>query len=226
MKALGMIAKDNKSSNRVEYYRLMTFLEILSILLYGFVFLFLLKDSQELVVDRVLTLFIATMAFFSTFLEIEGKIIQYLSLISFYAFTAQILLCNFLNEYSFYHFISLLIAFQAISIACGGIRVSRAYLICFGVIGILGVAFQTDMDYINKFLLCGSIAILSILLFIVIYAKNSFEQKLKFKEEFLRTLVSKTEEGILITNFEGDIFETNTVAISMFGYQAEEIENN
>ena len=225
MTVLGMIAKDTKSKDGVEYYRLMTFLEILSILLYGFVFLFLLKDSQELVVDRVLTLFIATMAFSATFLEIEEKIIKSLSLISFYAFTTQVLLCNFLNEYSSYHFISLLIAFQAISIACGGVRVSRVYLICFGVIGVLGIAFQSDMDYINKFLLSGSIAILSILLFILIYGKNTFEQKLKFKEEFLRTLVSKTEEGILITNFDGDIFETNTVAISMFGYRADEIEN-
>ena len=109
MTVLGMIAKDTKSKDGVEYYRLMTFLEILSILLYGFVFLFLLKDSQELVVDRVLTLFIATMAFSATFLEIEEKIIKYLSLISFYAFTTQVLLCNFLNEYSSYHFISLLI---------------------------------------------------------------------------------------------------------------------
>ncbi len=47
MTALGMIVKDTKYRNGVEYYRLMTFLEILSILLYGFVFVFLLKDSAR-----------------------------------------------------------------------------------------------------------------------------------------------------------------------------------
>lgn len=225
MKALGMIAKDNKSRDGVEYYRLMTFVEILSILLYGFVFLFLLEGSQELVVDRVLTLFIAALAFASSFLDIDKKIIRSLSLISFYAFTAQVILNNSLNAYSTYHLISLLIAFQAVSISCGHIKIARNYLVFFGTIGIIGVVFQGEMDFTNKFLLCGSMTSLNILLFIVIYAKDTFEQKLKFKEEFLRTLVSKTEEGILITNFEGDILETNAVALNMFGYRAEEIEN-
>lgn len=225
MTALGMIAKNTNSKDGVEYYRLMTFLEILSIILYGFVFLFLIKDSTEFVVDRVLTLFVAVLAFAASFLDIDKKTIRSLSLISFYTFTSQVLLCNYLNEFSTYHFISLLITFQAISISCGRVGVTRNYLICFGAIGILGVSLQPNLDYTNKFLLSGSIAILNLLLFLVIYAKDSFEQKLKFKEEFLRTLVSKTEEAILITNFEGDIFETNTVALYMFGFRAEEIEN-
>ena len=106
MTALGMIAKNTNSKDGVEYYRLMTFLEILSITLYGFVFLFLIKDSTELVVDRVLTLFVAALAFAASFLDIDKKTIRSLSLISFYTFTSQVLLCNYLNEFSTYHFIS------------------------------------------------------------------------------------------------------------------------
>ncbi len=224
MTALGMIAKNTNSKSRDKYFRLMTFIEVASILVYGFVFLFLFEDSEELVIDRVLTLFIGLLAFSGTFLEIEKKAIKLLSFISFYAFTFQIILANFLNDFDIYHFTSLLIAVQAISVGFGRSQTATKYLVITFLAFSGTILFSANLGYIDKIVLTGSIGILSIILHVVIKIKDNFEQKLKFKEEFLRTLVTKTEEAIVITDFEGDIFETNTVALYMFGYKPDELE--
>jgi len=224
MTALGMIAKNTKSKSLIKYYRLMTALECGSIVLYALVFLFLIPESNELVVDRVLTLFVALLAFSATFFDLDKRVVEKLSFISFYAFMFQVLFNNFLNDFGSFHFIALLIAVQAISSSFTRIRVARKFLITTYLIASLSVFYLDNLDITEKTVILGSLFILSSLMYIVTYIKDNFAQRLRFKEEFLRTLVTKTEEAILITNFEGDILETNSVALYMFGFRPEEIE--
>ncbi|MFK7757192.1 MAG: ATP-binding protein [Flavobacteriales bacterium] len=224
MTALGMIAKNTNSRNGLQYYRLMTFFETLSILLFGFVFLFLLEGNEEFVVDRVLVFFVSLMAFCSTFLKIDIKVIRNLCFISYYAFTFQVVLSNAINDFGTYHFIALIIAIQAVSISFNRASFASYYLLIISLLAICLITTNSNLLIEDKAVLGGSMVILGLLLYLISHLKASFQQKLKFKEEFLRTLVTKTEEAILITNFEGDIFETNTVALYMFGFRAEELE--
>ena len=226
MTALGMIAKEkNKQSNFITL-RFLSAVLVATCLVFGFVFLFVFSDGEELIIDRTIALFIATLTFGATFLNIDYRSIRSLFFISLYVYSTQTLIGIFINDFDPFYVINMVITVQAVGASLGKAKRVIKYVIFMVSSLALGIALVDNLPLAEKlsFLLLCSIP--SLVVYLMIKIKDQFERSLGFKEEFLRTLVTKTEEAILIADFEGDIFEINSVALYMFGYSQEELEGN
>jgi len=130
------------------------------------------------------------------------------------------------NDFDFFYLINMVLTIQAIGVALGRAKkVIRYGIFTCSALG-LGVAMNKDLVLTHKLTYTVICITPAVLVYIIVRVKERFEKSLRFKEEFLRTLVTKTEEAIILADFEGDIFEVNTVALYMFGYTAEELEGN
>ena len=140
----------------------------------------------------------------------------------FYVFTIQVLWNNYLNDFHFANLLSLVLTMQAITISFRSNKDAMAYVLVVNVLGAI-LILTSDADITeHSSVIIGSLAVTSILMYSIVHIRSNQLQNTRIKEEFLRIIVSKTEEAILITDFEGYISENNPTALEMFGY--DEIE--
>lgn len=225
MTALGMIANVKNDRNHLHLLRLMAAIQVMACLVTGVLFIFG-TTGEELIIDRTLCLFIALLTLGATFLQVDRRSILGLFQFSLYVYTAQTLLACYINGFNELYTINMVITIQAIGVALGnGQRVLKYCIFTCSVI-ILEVAFLKDLDLSQKITYSLTCITPAAIVYAIVSVKDTVEKRLKFKEEFLRTLVTKTEEAILISDFEGDIFEINEVALYMFGYSQHELEGN
>lgn len=217
---IGMISIEKAQSKDISFYRMMALIALIASIFFGVVFGFVDTDGEEYLWDRGLIVALCAMSLiYSYSSRVQRKTFIRLVYVVFYIFTFQVLWNNYLNEFNFLHLLSLILTIQAISISLRKRKEALRYLLLVNAAAITLVLVSDINSIENVCFIIGSLAMTSLLMYTVVHILSNFQSNARLKEEFLRIIVSKTEEAILITDFEGFINETNRTAINMFGYQ-------
>lgn len=218
-----MFSRNPEQSKGISFYRLMSLVGILVSVFFSCIFLWVFP-GEELIWDRVLVFCASVFCYLISYKKSLSRKRIYLAVNGlFYLFTAQIILSNVLNGFEFVYLVSLFVTLQAISISFRDEKQSAWYLGYSAFLTSLGVLLMENQDFSQGVFIIATISISSLLLFVIVRIKSKFHRSIKVHEELLRTIVSKTEDALFLTDFEGLIHETNERALEMFGYTKEEM---
>lgn len=221
----GMISTYHEQGSRgVKFYRLMSLVGISVSLLYILVFVVMVQDGTEYIWDRVIILVASIIGYAVSFHKSINRKRYYIYInILFYAFVSQIIFDNALNNFGFLYLISLYVTLQAISISFKNTKQVIWFLTYSIGFSIVAIYINNSLSLLEKNFLSATLAVSAILLYFIVKLKSRFQGQLQIHQNLLQTIVTKTEESILISDFEGDIFDANDVAEKMFGYELNEI---
>lgn len=221
----GMISPFVATSQGPKFYRLMGFIAVI----FHFVFVILeyifLEGVHELFWDRAIVILMAIVTItMSRKKDIPRKYIYISASALFYVFIAQIVLAMWMNNFHPAHMIFYGLSLQTISISFKTFRQSFFFLVFGSLAYNLAVRLAPELNEMQQFYFSFGEVFFALLLGILAYLKVRFDREKRVREELLRTIVSKTEDSILLTDFEGFIYEANERSVEMFGYSIEELE--
>lgn len=220
----GMLSNSRDQARGLRFYRLMCLVGVIASLLFALVFLFLVEKEHELIWDRYLVGVYAVFLFGLSFTKIKRKTFFRLCNSLFYLFSFQVLISCALSGFQIVHLLSLFLTLQAISISFNSERASRVYLLSINIgLVLLTLALPPSIELMGLYVILAFGAA-SYLLYFIIRTKISFQGNVKLQKELLLAVITKTEDTIVITDFEGVIFEATAQAQDLFGYQVDELE--
>ncbi|MCB0761188.1 MAG: response regulator [Flavobacteriales bacterium] len=218
-----MLTANPAGDKGLRFYRLMGLIGMVITVFFAVVFLGIYDTGKELIWDRVLVFLASAIVYgLSWSNSIQAKVIYRISNINFYIFTIQVIFATAFNAFEFTYLVSLLLAIQAITISFRSEQQAGQYLTFVVLASGLGLAVVPPHNMSGAFIFVTMIAVAT-LMWITVRIKVKFQKSFKVHEELLRTIVSKTENSIFITDFEGVIFDMNDPGTDMFGYSREEI---
>lgn len=218
-----MFSQNPGQSKGIAFYRLMSVVGIVVSIFFGAMF-FLVFQGEELVWDRVFVFAASCACYGLTFSRrVSRKKIYMLVSGMFYLFTAQVILACVLNEFAFAYIVSLFLTMQAISISFRDEKQGAWFLAYSAILAAAGVLMVPSQKLSQCLFLVGTLWTSCALMYIIVRIKSKFQRGIRMHEELLRTIVSKTEDALFLTDFEGYIQDSNDRATELFGYSREEL---
>ena len=208
----------------VIFYRLMSAIGIVATLAFAFYFLVVSPGAHELYFDRALTLVLCLANYVYSFNRdlVRKRLYRSMNVI-FYAFTAQTIIAAALHGFAFEYLAAVLLTLQAISISFKDLRQTIVYLTWVNIFTVALVAWF-DVEAYSPYFVTGSVLISTFLLFLVVRIKDTYQRHLSLQTELMQTIVTKSQEAKLITDFEGVIYEASAQVERILGYTPEEIK--
>jgi PAS domain S-box-containing protein len=219
----GMISPINAGSQGPRFYRLMALVAIgfnLVFIIFKFV---LLPDVVELFWDRLIISLYAGLIIYLSYSRIRRKHLYQLSSVLFYLFITQLVIAAYLNDFHPAYLICLGLSLQTISISFKNSSQAFLFLGYSTIASIAALQLDPKIDSNSAFYLTMGFLCLSIMLALLAHLKTRFNRENWMREELLRTIVSKTEDGILLTDFEGFIQEANQRVVQLFDYEISDL---
>jgi PAS domain S-box-containing protein len=221
----GMISSKRSKNSGIRFYRLMSLVGIVSSLFFATVFLIVYQSEQELIWDRLIVFVFSSVAYAASFsTKVPRKILYRLATVMFYIFTTQVIVSATLNQFEFIYLVALFLTLQAITISFRDEKQAGHYLAFVVIASTMGLGLCNNLTLSESIFVFSTLLISCLLLLIIVRIKARFQKNILIHEELLVTIVSKTEDAIFLTDFEGDINEANERAEEMFGYSLAELE--
>jgi PAS domain S-box-containing protein len=219
----GTLSQSN-SGRGIAFYRLMAFAIILSNVVFGSLYLFIIEGGNELIWDRVAILTFAVLVFLLGRVgKIQTPTYSLLVSVLFYVNTAHVIWTVYFNNFDGYYYLSLLFTTQACAFSFRDERSTFMYLlfVCVGTLFALFIPHDINYDLIKLF--ATLTIIISVLQFLSARVKCRFMSDMKMNQELLRSLISKSEDAIFLTGMNGNIFDFNSRAVELFGFERHEL---
>lgn len=218
----------NLSTGRsINFHKLLAISGLAGTLLFGFFFLFVLPNCVELIWDRVI------IACYSLFLyilsykkELKPKRYAALILLLYYLYTTQVLISLVLNDFTLFYVVSFFITLQAIGFSIGHERQVFWYFLYVVSFCLASLVMDATMSARDKMIFGSIISCLSILIYMAAKIKCKFFGDMKMNENLMKSMVSKTENSVFLTDVYGNILDVNSMALEMFGYTRKELQDN
>lgn len=220
---IGLISEKDGGVKGVLFYRMMISFALVSAVFMAVLFWNLLENNVEYVYDRVLMVGIALITLCITFLLRSNKMIYRVSNALFYVYSAHIIFTCYLNEFSQYYLLALLISTQAVAAVFRDKEQVFRYclftilLTCIALLGSDNITFADGILSFIAMILSGVFSYINTRL------KAKYQASMKVREEILRAVVGKDETAILLTDFDGFIQEVNPRAEELFGLSFSEM---
>ncbi len=220
----GMISPINATSQGPGFYRLMAKVGIILSSVFLLLALMFIGEVKELFWDRSLIMLYSVFIIHLSYKKgIRRKKIYQHSNFLFFLFITQLAFASWYNDFHSAYLILFGVSIQTISVAFKTVHQAALFLLYASAIMTLATLNCSALSQSNQlYLLIGTFTML-ILMLTLVHLKSKFYLENRIKEELLRTIVSKTEDGIFLTDFEGFIYEANARALDMFGYSLKEI---
>ncbi len=221
---IGLISEKDGGLKGVLFYRMMISLALASTVFMSVLFWNLLEDNVEYVYDRVLIAGLALITMCVTFLVRSNKAIYKVSNAMFYVYSAHIIFTCYLNEFSQYYLLALLISTQAVAAVFRDKEQVLRY--CIFTILLTGMALlgSDNVSFSDGVLSFIAMTLSGILSYLNTRLKAKYQASMKVREEILRAVVGKDETAILLTDFDGFIQEVNPRAEELFGQSFSEMK--
>jgi len=220
----GMISPINARSQGPAFYRLMCLVAIFLSAVFLLVAIVFIGEVKELFWDRAVIILLCAYTINLSYQKgIRRKRIYQATNFLFFLFITQLAFGAWNNNFHPAYIILFGVSIQTISIAFKTTKQALLFLVyASAVMTIATLNCHTLSSNQQLYLVIGTYTMLVLLLSLV-YLKNRFYRENRIKEELLRTIVSKTEDGIFLTDFEGFIYEANARATEMFDISLNEI---
>lgn len=215
---LATSGKNNSPLRGVEFYRMMSGIGVITSLVFAVYFLFIQSNGVELVYDRIAVCLLAAFCYVLSFMVNSNRKLLYRTVnVMFYAFSAQVFVSAAMNAYAFDYLVVVFLTLQAISVAFRSLAQTITYFAVINAFNLLLIAYFLRGEDRIWFVLV-SILISSLLLYIVVRIKLMYQRHLSIQTELLRTIIRKSEEAILLTDFNGMVLESSRQVENLFGY--------
>ncbi|MBX7053105.1 MAG: response regulator [Flavobacteriales bacterium] len=205
----------------------MALASMVSSICFALFYLLVVRDSVELIWDRALVIVLSTYIYVQGFRQ-KLDSVSYIRNVYrlFYIHTTQVILSIALNNFDGYYFLAMFIITQACAYSFRDITNTFWYLLYvgFGLFGAL--IFISDVDARVVAIYSFVIPIVIILQYLASYVKCKFLSEMKMNQEMLRSLISKSEDAVFLTDMDGNISDFNPRATELFGYERHEILNH
>lgn len=220
----GLLSSNRDKNRGIRFYRLMSVIGIVISAFFALVFLVFLDNSKELVWDRVVVGVISTLVYGYSFMNIPTKRFFRASSFLFYVFTAQVVISCALNDYEIIHLLALFLTLQAIAISFKTQKATVQYLVTTNLLLFICIIIMPSSERFLGVYVSLSFMIGSGLIFFIVRMKVKFQSSTKLQKELLLALINKTEDSIVVTDFEGVIYEATPQAGKLFDYDYQELE--
>lgn len=220
----GLLSSNRDKNRGIRFYRLMSVIGIVISAFFALVFLVFLDNSKELVWDRVVVGVISALVYGYSFMNIPTKRFFRASSFLFYVFTAQVVISCALNDYEIIHLLALFLTLQAIAISFKTQKATVQYLVTTNLLLFICIIIMPSSERFLGVYVSLSFMIGSGLIFFIVRTKVKFQSSTKLQKELLLALINKTEDSIVVTDFEGVIYEATPQAGKLFDYDYQELE--
>jgi len=214
---IGLISGENQSVKGVLFYRVMTSLSLVMNVLMAVLFWNIFESNVEFIYDRVIIIGLSLIVLCSTFIINSKKLIYKVANGLFLLFSLHIVFTCYLNAFSIYYLLVLIISSQAVaSVFRDGIQVLRYVFFLLTITAIALIAVE-DVSFTHRVLSFISVVLSSMFSYVNVRLKSRFQAMMKVREEILRAVVGKDETATIITDFEGFIQEANVRTEQLLG---------
>ncbi len=215
---------EKSSGGGIRFYRVISMCGAVGSALFFVFFVLMLPSEKELIWDRVLVFL------YCSYLSIYGfkkdiiphKYIKQVY-IGYYLIATQAILSCALSNFQPFNFLILFIISQICAYSFRRSNETLVYLIYICIANFLCLHFISDIskDQMNLFtcFLLGA----TFFQYTTSRIKADFIFGMKVKQDLLRSLITKTETAILLTDEKGRIIDINPRSAELFGYTKEEI---
>lgn len=221
----GTLSQTN-SGRGIAFYKIMALAVVLSNIIFGALYLFVLSSGNELFWDRLVICIFGILVFLHGH---SSKIStsRYAALVSvlFYVNTTHVIWTVAYNDFDGFYFLSLFIITQACAYSLRDERATFWYLLYMCVMTFAGLLIFSDTDSRLTSSYAVIIILISVLQYLASRIKCKFMRDMKMNQEMLQSLISKSEDAVFLTDMNGNIFDVNFRVTELFGYDRNEIIN-
>ncbi len=199
---------------------------ILSNVVFGILYIVVLRDGRELYWDRGLVLAFVVVVYV---LGYSSKIAAatYASLVSFlfYVVTTLCIWTVAYNQFDGFYFLSLFITTQACAYSFRDEHSTFWFVLYLCLATLAGLFFISEIDFHRTGLYAVIIVLMSVLQYLASKVKCKFMREMKMNQDLLRLLITKSEDAVFLTDMNGNIFDLNPRVTELFGFQREDLLN-
>ncbi len=213
----------NSPLRGVAFYRMMSGIGMLTSALFALYFIGFKEGGSELYIDRAIVFGLASFCYLYSFKKsLQRKQFYGLVNVMFYAFTLQVIIAAALHTYHFDYLVVVFLTLQAISVALRSMRQTIVYFVIINALNfMLALAFHEANE--RFWFVVFSLLTSSVLLFVVVRIKLLYQRHLSIQTELLRTIIRKSEEAIVLTDFEAVVLEATNQVEPLIGYKPNEL---
>ncbi|MEN9640211.1 MAG: hypothetical protein RLZZ262_2080, partial [Bacteroidota bacterium] len=219
----GLISQVNTGGN-FRFYRAMAAGGAVTSLLFALVFHFFIEDAHELMFDRLIVFLYCAMLFFWGYQKnLSLRIYARLMYCGFYLYMFQGLLACWYNDFSGAYFP----VYILMMLICVYAFRKNAEALIFTLVStggaVLLILFNNYMSTNDKWMYVATVSTTNLLSYFTARIKNKFMSEQKLNQRILKSLITRTENGMFVTDTTGLIYDVNQRAIELFGYSKEEL---
>lgn len=206
------------------FYRMIALVNVCSSALLIFLFLYSMEDVKELWWDRIVCFTLSIYIYALGFSEkIEPKKYIRLVKILFYVQITQLVIAAGRNDFSTFYFMSLFVV-QHSYVYCLRTNKEVYYYLGYSLgLTVFSILFISNIPTKDISLYVFSSALIALMQLLTSVVKSRFINDLKMNQGLLKTLVSKADMAVFLTDDTGIILDSNTRATELFGYEREEL---
>jgi PAS domain S-box-containing protein len=219
----GLISQVNSGGN-IRFYRAMALGGLLTSLFFAGVFNFILVNVQELIFDRLVVIVYCGIVFLYGFKKkLQQRKYSHFMYTGFYLYMCQSLFACWYNDFNGAYFP----IFILINLICIYAFRKDSEAIIFSLFGssaaILLIIFSSTISANDKWVFVATVITSNALSVFTARIKNKFMSEMKLNQKILKSLITRTENGMFVTDTTGLIFDLNQRAIELFGYTKDEM---
>lgn len=193
-------------------------------LMFGATLILVVDHVWEPIWDRALILGIcAGIWIYTGFKGVPDKRVYQIVTVLFYLFTIHTLWTCFNNEFQWVYVLTLILNLQAVTISFRDETQATPFLLAVIVLVIAAVIFSDMGSVQDRVLVASAMGVSCFLLFIVVRIRSRFYRNLKVQEEVMRSIVTTTQNALIITDSSAVILDANSRCEVIFGLKPSEL---
>jgi PAS domain S-box-containing protein len=208
----------------IRFHRLLAFIGVVAAFTFSMICFLVIPGAKELMWDRILIFgYCLYLYMYSHNANVHSRHFVYLVYIGSYLFTAQIIWALGYNNFHFFYMVMFFLTVQTCGFSFRNERQTLRYYVFVILAASLAIFVVADIAFIDKIFYSGLISVTIVLSFLVSRLKCRYLYNMKIKESLMKSMVTKTENGIFLTDIYGNIVDLNNQAEEIFGFTREEL---
>lgn len=224
MNASHLTFTDRNLKRGIFFYRMIALVNVCSSALLIFLFLYSMDGVKELWWDRILCFVLSIYIYARGFSEnVDPKNYIRLVKVLFYIQITQLIIAAGRNDFSTFYFMSLFVVQHSYVYCLRGNKEVYYYLGYSLLLTVLSILFISEISKESLSLYIFSSILIALMQLLTSIVKSRFINDLKMNQGLLKTLVSKADMAVFLTDDTGIILDSNTRATELFGYERQEL---
>ncbi|MFM9985579.1 MAG: ATP-binding protein [Flavobacteriales bacterium] len=208
----------------IRFHRLLAFIGVVAAFTFSIICFLVIPGARELMWDRIFIFgYCLYLYMYSHNANVHSRHFVYLVYIGSYLFTAQIIWALAFNDFHLFYMVMFFLTVQTCGFSFRNERQTLWYFVFVMLAVSIGIFAVANIAFIDKVFYSGLVSVTIVLSFLVSRLKCRYLYNMKIKESLMKSMVTKTENAIFLTDIYGNIVDLNNQAEEIFGYTRDEL---